>query len=299
MGSITHPQMPHNTRLFAWISVAVCLALAGGLVAFALLRSSQQPLASELRAANEARERRSLVEGWSELGALAALDNRAAGSQATGNQQHADQRNANQQNTDQPLTNTPAPLRNAAQPEPPVPSDASVPDARPTDTPSLAASAAPSAVATLAPSAALTNPQNSTGSPAPAAPAKAAPAVGEECGSVTCASGEVCCNASCGTCLPPGQKCSQTVCGMSAWPASVQCGSATCNVGDVCCNQSCGTCTHPGTSCDTTPCANAIQDPNSPTCGLKATCNVGTVCCNPSCGICAPPSEPCSQTICD
>jgi len=289
MGSITHPQLPHNTRLFAWISVAVCLAFAGGLVLFALLRSRQQPLASEIRAANEAREKQRLVEGWSELGALAALDERAA---------HAPATSPPPNGNDEPLANPSAPSRNAAQPEPPAPSDASVPDARPTDLAAMAPTT-PTAVANTTGNAVQTTPQKSTSTPSPRVAASAAPASGESCGAVTCASGEVCCNASCGTCTPPGQKCSQMVCGMSAWPASVQCGSATCNVGDVCCNASCGTCVHPGMTCDTSPCENAIQDPNSPTCGLKATCNVGNVCCNPSCGICAPPGEACSQTPCD
>ncbi len=32
------------------------------------------------------------------------------------------------------------------------------------------------------------------------------------CGSATCAQGQVCCNASCGTCTPPGAMCTQQVC---------------------------------------------------------------------------------------
>jgi hypothetical protein len=41
--------------------------------------------------------------------------------------------------------------------------------------------------------------------------ATAAPA-GEKCGDVTCASGQVCCNASCGICTPPGYSCIQLAC---------------------------------------------------------------------------------------
>ena len=38
------------------------------------------------------------------------------------------------------------------------------------------------------------------------------PPSGEACGSVTCASGDVCCNASCGICTPPGFFCTQQAC---------------------------------------------------------------------------------------
>lgn len=38
------------------------------------------------------------------------------------------------------------------------------------------------------------------------------PAPGEACGPVTCAAGEVCCNASCGICTPPGYFCTQQFC---------------------------------------------------------------------------------------
>ena len=36
---------------------------------------------------------------------------------------------------------------------------------------------------------------------------------GQACGSVTCPTGEVCCNASCGICTPRGGYCTQQVCG--------------------------------------------------------------------------------------
>jgi len=39
-----------------------------------------------------------------------------------------------------------------------------------------------------------------------------APPSGVACGSKTCASGEVCCNASCGICTPPGYACIQIAC---------------------------------------------------------------------------------------
>jgi hypothetical protein len=135
---------------------------------------------------------------------------------------------------------------------------------------------------------------------ASAAPvASAAPAEeGVACGTARCAPGKVCCNASCGTCTAPGERCSQRVCGMNPLNESQSCGPATCNVGEVCCNASCGTCVRPGGTCDTTRrCSSEITFPESQSCGMQ-TCNVGLVCCNPSCGICAPPGEPCSQDAC-
>jgi hypothetical protein len=127
-------------------------------------------------------------------------------------------------------------------------------------------------------------------------PEESAPVI---CGSTTCAEGLVCCNASCGTCAAPGEKCNQQACGMPYMPTSLPCGMNTCNVGQVCCNPSCGTCTAPGATCDTKPCPNPIQYPGtSQVCGMQ-TCNTGYVCCNPSCGICRRPGEPCSHEVCD
>ena len=36
--------------------------------------------------------------------------------------------------------------------------------------------------------------------------------LGPECGAVTCNEGQVCCNASCGTCTAPGEACSTIAC---------------------------------------------------------------------------------------
>ncbi len=130
------------------------------------------------------------------------------------------------------------------------------------------------------------------------APSASAAQASVPCGSAQCAPGKVCCNASCGTCVNPGERCSQLVCGMPILNESQSCGFATCNVGEICCNTSCGTCIHPGDACDATRrCADEITFPDSQSCGMQ-TCNVGTVCCNPSCGICAAPGEPCSQSAC-
>jgi hypothetical protein len=116
------------------------------------------------------------------------------------------------------------------------------------------------------------------------------------CGNNVCPVGQVCCNASCGTCTPPGGTCSQQVCGAENLPLSAPCGPNTCNVGQVCCNPSCGICTPPGGTCDTKPC-DGPKVPFSVPCGLN-TCNVGQVCCNPSCGICVAPGESCRTDPC-
>ncbi|MEI9937745.1 MAG: hypothetical protein WDO69_11050 [Pseudomonadota bacterium] len=150
----------------------------------------------------------------------------------------------------------------------------------------------------VAPALAVAQPPDGPPAPPPAwTPSTPASEPGAVCGKTTCRPGQVCCNASCGTCVDPGERCDQFVCGMNASTQSEACGPNTCNTGQVCCNVSCGTCAPPGVNCDQRQCDDAIQIPSSPLCGL-ATCNVGTVCCNPSCGICAPFGVPCSQRPC-
>lgn len=80
-------------------------------------------------------------------------------------------------------------------------------------------------------------------------------AAGEPCGMGECPEGLVCCNESCGTCVAPGQTCSQLSCSMPAYPASAFCGRNTCSVGEVCCNISCGICAAPGESCSERICS--------------------------------------------
>lgn len=125
-----------------------------------------------------------------------------------------------------------------------------------------------------------------------------APPEGTPCGASVCAEGLVCCNESCGTCVRPGETCSQYSCASRPNPSSQFCGTSTCDTNEVCCNPSCGTCVNPGETCDATPCSRDIQNPVSYMCGM-ATCNAGMVCCNPSCGICTPPNGSCSQESCD
>jgi hypothetical protein len=66
--------------------------------------------------------------------------------------------------------------------------------------------------------------------------------------------GQVCCNESCGTCVPLGGSCSKEPCTSVYIPRSEPCGMRTCNVGEVCCNPSCGICTEPGGTCSQAPC---------------------------------------------
>ena len=64
-----------------------------------------------------------------------------------------------------------------------------------------------------------------------------------QCGANTCASGQVCCNESCGICAAPGESCSKRMC------TPMACGPTTCASDQVCCNESCGICTAPGEFC--------------------------------------------------
>lgn len=75
------------------------------------------------------------------------------------------------------------------------------------------------------------------------------------CGSNTCNTGQVCCNASCGICVAPGQTCDQRQCANAPrTPTVVLCGRGQCNDGQVCCNASCGICAAPGASCSDQEC---------------------------------------------
>jgi cytochrome c556 len=156
--------------------------------------------------------------------------------------------------------------------------------------PSVSATALPQATASTT---ALPQATAST----PATLASSAPPSRVKCGNNQCAPGLVCCNASCGTCARPGERCSQQVCGMPTAPASTPCGINTCNVGELCCNPYCGVCARSLAECNNTSCPSPIQYPQSVSCGM-VTCNTGFVCCNPSCGVCAPYGEPCSQEPC-
>ena len=75
------------------------------------------------------------------------------------------------------------------------------------------------------------------------------------CGRNTCNTGQVCCNASCGICVAPGESCDQKQCaGAPRTPTAALCGRGQCNDGLVCCNASCGICAAPGETCSQEEC---------------------------------------------
>lgn len=102
--------------------------------------------------------------------------------------------------------------------------------------------------------------------PPPDDPEQASIAGGEPCGTVKCATDEVCCNASCGVCTPPGGVCTQQFCAPEPDAAtSGVCGAdADCRVtSDYCtgCNcralgpkQELPACAGPGVRCLADPC---------------------------------------------
>jgi hypothetical protein len=54
----------------------------------------------------------------------------------------------------------------------------------------------------------------------------------QQCGSVSCAAGSVCCNASCGICTKPGEVCIQIACNPA--DAGKSCAELKCGVGETC-----------------------------------------------------------------
>ena len=105
----------------------------------------------------------------------------------------------------------------------------------------------------------VTNPQ-------PDDPDQAPVSGGEPCGTVRCATSEVCCNASCGVCTPPGGVCTQQFCSPEPDAATLGACSldADCRVSsDYCtgCNcralgpkQELPACAGPGVRCLVDPC---------------------------------------------
>jgi hypothetical protein len=134
----------------------------------------------------------------------------------------------------------------------------------------------------------------------------------QKCGSATCGAGEVCCNASCGICTPPGGVCTQQVCDPpEQCRADVDCRT----VSFMCTGCDClalgrserePVCPGPGVQCLVDPCLNKKAVCSAGKCLIAAatscgavTCPTGEVCCNASCGICTPPGGACTQQLCD
>jgi hypothetical protein len=84
-----------------------------------------------------------------------------------------------------------------------------------------------------------------------------------QCGDVTCASGQVCCNESCSICAPPGQACTTQSCmpPMGGSAAPPPCGSTTCAAGQVCCDSACGLCAASSTACKVMSCSDPGPHP--------------------------------------
>ena len=128
---------------------------------------------------------------------------------------------------------------------------------------------------------------------------------GVQCGSNTCAEGEVCCNESCGICTKPGEGCIELFCQGDGGklPPYDPCDGKSC--GDPC-----------------SPCAPGDQDCSAPAvemfcndqgkCGAHdskcgsgggevcgdVVCGDGEWCCNESCSMCAPEGEGCIEIAC-
>lgn len=89
----------------------------------------------------------------------------------------------------------------------------------------------------------------------------AAKGTGEPCGPKRCAPGEVCCNASCGICTPPGSMCTQQMC--ESKPSSCAKDADCRTFSDYCTGCDCRalmksegdpTCSGPGVRCAADPC---------------------------------------------
>ncbi len=181
-----------STKTLGLLSIALCVALLAAVIAVIVARSRTR--SNDIRIVRETQDERALRMGWTELGAVARAD-----------------------------------------PPSPTPSE-SLPESLVSKMPAQSAlmSTVPAAPATASPTAPETAPAAPIASAPPSATASAAPSAPpsppqtvtvvralnddtteEPCGHSFCRGGLVCCNASCGTCVEPGQKCSQFVCGMS------------------------------------------------------------------------------------
>ena len=120
------------------------------------------------------------------------------------------------------------------------------------------------------------------------------PGGGAQCGAVTCGVGLECCNASCGTCVPPGGACTQQYCEPVEGVDAGQCGgramcAIACQYGFEVDADGCELC-----QCRPAPDAGS----GGVACGAS-TCGAGEECCNSSCGTCVPHGGACTQQYCE
>ena len=193
-------------RSFATISVAVCLALAGAVTAFAFVRDQSENAADRQR---NAVQREQLLDGWTTLGIAAA--------QHTSDEMRVPPAAATNTAPTSAPNPTPAPVQNVIVVSSPAPAAQSV-TAAPTTAPVTAAAAATNApappVGVPAPPAA---PNQTPLTPSPGSPGTVLSPVtypaSQSCGLTTCNIDSVCCNVSCGICTAPGGNCPQNLCG--------------------------------------------------------------------------------------
>ncbi len=104
---------------------------------------------------------------------------------------------------------------------------------------------------------------------------------GQPCGPTTCNKNEVCCNASCGICVPKGSGTPCTTISCTDAGPPVPCGPTTCSSGEYCCNADCGVCAPLGAMCPQVDCAQVDAGPPPPPlpCG-NTSCTAGQLCCN-------------------
>jgi hypothetical protein len=160
--------------------------------------------------------------------------------------------------------------------------------------------------------------------PQPVTSVPSEPEPGPVCGRITCAAGEICCNASCNICTPPDGMCTQQVCeedtggaptgqgGASPPPGSGSPVSGVVN-GEPPVDEGAMTCANvrcmAGTHCEMVQ-VTCVRAPCNPVpeckpdvaaggvaCG-KNTCGPGQTCCNASCGICTDPGKGCIKMFC-
>jgi hypothetical protein len=255
MRSIQHAQGATDSKHLAPLSVALCLALAAGGLALIALRTHRDH-ASDTLLASDAPAQQRLRDGWRELGTLASSfppviaattqttpePSPEQGPSPSGSfslQGTSDGLGGNGGNGGSDNVAGGGMGGNAA---PPRPSDRTQPAVQGPFAVGLGLPATQSA-ATPGP---MSSPLQGAG------PAVSGSAL---CGPSTCSLGQVCCNASCGTCTAPGATCDQKRCDNAIqYPASQACGLTTCNIDSVCCNPSCGICTAPGDDCSQRAC---------------------------------------------
>jgi len=123
---------------------------------------------------------------------------------------------------------------------------------------------------------------------------------GERCGSLSCALGEVCCNASCEICTPPGGSCIAVICEPSDLEppdASSVCGDRSCLSGELCCPS----CPGAPPECIAARSCPRLACPPPSDAGLCGSCPAGMACCDACPGdppLCLPSGSPCPDLLC-